>query len=74
MPETWFALSHEDQAEALEIAAASTGRPPHLLEKDNWVVWILSAIYQSKLADKLTFKGAHHCPKLTKSLTGFQKI
>jgi hypothetical protein len=31
--EPWFALSRADQAEALEVAAAATGRPPHLLEK-----------------------------------------
>jgi hypothetical protein len=34
--ESWFALSRADQAEALEVAAAATGRPPHLLEKDIW--------------------------------------
>ena len=34
MAEPWFALSRADQAEALEVAAAATGRPPHLLEKD----------------------------------------
>lgn len=73
MPETWFALSHEDQAEALEIAAASTGRPPHLLEKDNWVVWILSAIYQSKLADKLTFKGGTSLSKAYKIIDRFSE-
>lgn len=52
MADSWFALSREDQAEALEVAAAQTGRPPHLLEKDIWVVWTLSAIYESSLADK----------------------
>ena len=34
MADSWFTLSREDQAEALEVAAAQTGRPPHLLEKD----------------------------------------
>jgi len=34
--ESWFALSRADQAEALEVAALATGRPPHLLEKDIW--------------------------------------
>jgi hypothetical protein len=36
--ESWFALSRADQAEALEVAAAATGRPPHLLEKDIWEI------------------------------------
>ena len=50
MAESWFSLSPEDQVEALEFAAARTGRPAHLLEKDIWVVWVLAAIYESDLA------------------------
>jgi len=57
MAEPWLGLSRQDQAEALEVAAARTGRPAHLLEKDIWVVWVLSAIYCSDLAKTLTFKG-----------------
>lgn len=49
MAESWFSLSRDDQAEALEFAASRTGRPAHLLEKDIWVVWVLSAIYESDL-------------------------
>ena len=44
MPESWFELSQADLSEALEVAAARSGRPAHLLEKDIWVVWALSAI------------------------------
>jgi hypothetical protein len=51
--DSWFSLSTADQQEALEVAAASTGRPAHLLEKDIWVVWTLGAIYGSDLANKL---------------------
>jgi hypothetical protein len=50
MAESWFSLSRADQAEALEVAAAQTDRPPHLLEKDICVVWTLSAIYKSNLS------------------------
>ncbi len=57
MADAWIGLSRQDQAEALEVAAARTGRPAHLLEKDIWVVWVLSAIYGSDLAKTLTFKG-----------------
>lgn len=64
MAESWFSLSREDQAEALEFAAARTGRPAHLLEKDIWVVWVLSAIYESDLASKLTFKGGTSLSKV----------
>ncbi len=64
MAESWFQLSHRDQAEALEVAAARSGRPAHLLEKDIWLVWVLSAIYTSPLNEKLTFKGGTSLSKV----------
>ena len=71
MADSWFTLSREDRAEALEVAAAQTGRPPHLLEKDIWVVWTLSAIYESILAERLTFKGGTSLSKLYKIIDRF---
>jgi len=73
LSESWFTLSREDQSEALEVAAASTGRPPHLLEKDTWVVWSLSAIYESALAKKLTFKGSTSLSKAYKIVDRFSE-
>lgn len=73
MADSWFTLSREDQAEALEVAAAQTGRPAHLLEKDIWVVWTLSAIYESALAEKLTFKGGTSLSKVYKIIDRFSE-
>lgn len=73
MADSWFALSRKDQSEALEVAAAQTGRPPHLLEKDIWVVWTLSAIYGSALANKLTFKGGTSLSKVYKVIDRFSE-
>ena len=73
MSESWFALSRADQAEALEVAAGRTGRPAHLLEKDIWVVWALSAIYGSTLAEKLTFKGGTSLSKVYKIIDRFSE-
>jgi hypothetical protein len=73
LPESWFSLSRVDQAEALEVAAGRTGRPAHLLEKDIWVVWALSAIYDSTLADKLTFKGGTSLSKVYKIISRFSE-
>lgn len=73
MADSWITLSREDQAEALEVAAAQTGRPPHLLEKDIWVVWTLSAIYESALAEKLTFKGGTSLSKVFKIIDRFSE-
>lgn len=73
MAESWFALSRQDQAEALEVAAGRCGRPAHLLEKDLWVVWTLSAIYASPIADMLTFKGGTSLSKVYKVIDRFSE-
>lgn len=73
MPESWFALSSADQAEALEVAADRSGRPTHLLEKDIWVVWTLSAIYDSPLGNSLTLKGGTSLSKVYKVIDRFSE-
>lgn len=57
MPEQFIKLSLADQKEALLFAAAKTGRPDYLLEKDVWVVWTLSALFNSPFGAHLVFKG-----------------
>lgn len=73
MAESWFSLSRQDQAEVLEVAAGRTGRPAHLLEKDVWVVWLLSVIYNSALAEKLTFKGGTSLSKVYRVIERFSE-
>ncbi|MFM7653695.1 MAG: nucleotidyl transferase AbiEii/AbiGii toxin family protein, partial [Vulcanococcus sp.] len=58
MAESWFSLSAADQREALEVAAAESGWPAYLLEKDIWVVWALQSLgADAQLLASLTFKG-----------------
>lgn len=58
MAESWFSLSADDQREALEVAAAASGWPAYLLEKDIWVVWALQSLgADEQLLASLTFKG-----------------
>lgn len=73
MAEAWFQLSRQDQSEALEVAAARLGRPAHLLEKDIWLVWALSAIYDSPLNKKLTFKGGTSLSKVYRIIERFSE-
>lgn len=73
MPESWFSLSRRDQAEALEFAAAKTGRPAHLLEKDIWVVWVLSALYGADVGPALTFKGGTSLSKVYRIIDRFSE-
>lgn len=73
MAEPFLALGRDDQGEVLEQARAMTGRPPHLLEKDVWVVWALGALFGSPLAAGLTFKGGTSLSKAYKVIDRFSE-
>ena len=73
MAEHYFALSKEDQGEVIEQAREKTGRPTHLLEKDVWVVWTLGALFESRLAADLTFKGGTTLSKAYKIIDRFSE-
>ena len=53
----FFELSADERLEALAQAANASGRPPHLLEKDVWVVWSLQHLFAAPYAPHLVFKG-----------------
>lgn len=53
----FFELSAGERLEALNAAASSSGRLPHLLEKDIWVVWSLRHLFDGPHAGYLVFKG-----------------
>ena len=57
MPDDYFQLSRQNQASALAAASDFSGRAPHLLEKDIWVVWALATLFRSDLGANLVFKG-----------------
>jgi hypothetical protein len=73
VPESYFSLSEKDKAELLDTAAARSGRPAHLLEKDIWVVWSLSAIFASPLERVLTFKGGTSLSKAYGAIDRFSE-
>lgn len=41
----FFQLPPAERLEALNVAADQSGVPPHLLEKDVWVVWSLQHLF-----------------------------
>lgn len=53
----FFQLSAAERLEALNTAANTSGIPPHLLEKDIWVVWSLQHLFTGPYAQHLVFKG-----------------
>lgn len=57
MAEVFLKLSASDRRDALGVAAARSGRPTHLLEKDVWVVWTLATLFGSQIGSHLVFKG-----------------
>ena len=68
MLDAYFDLSSEDSYDALQAAASRSGRPAHLLEKDIWVVWSLSALFDAPFAAHLVLKGGTSLSK------GYQAI
>ena len=73
MLERYFDLSPSDKKELLETAAERSGHSPHLLEKDVWVVWSLSALFRSDLRASLTFKGGTSLSKAYKAIDRFSE-
>jgi hypothetical protein len=57
MPEPFLSLGQADRRDALLKAAGDSGRPPHLLEKDVWLVWTLQQLFDSSFGGALVFKG-----------------
>ncbi len=73
MADGFFALSPADRRDALEVAAARCGRAVHLLEKDVWVVWTLSVLFESDFADDLVFNGGTSLSKAYQAIERFSE-
>jgi hypothetical protein len=73
VPESYFQLSAKDQAHALAAGTSASGRPQHLLEKDIWVVWALSTLFESELGAHLVFKGGTALSKAYKVIRRFSE-
>ena len=67
-------LSQADRRDLLGVAAANSGLPPHLLEKDVWVVWALDALFGSALGDHLVFKGGTSLSKAYGVIHRFSEV
>ncbi len=53
----WINLSTEQKIQVLEQTGIAKGLPAFVIEKDWWVCILLRAIFQSKYADSIIFKG-----------------
>jgi hypothetical protein len=73
MADVFFSLSQADRRDALEVAAARSGRAVHLLEKDVWVVWKLNALFESDFSGHLVFKGGTSLSKAYQAIGRFSE-
>lgn len=73
MAEEFLSLSSADRTEALGVATSASGRPAHILEKDIWVVWTLSALFESSFGKHLVFKGGTSLAKAYKAIRRFSE-
>ena len=73
MVESFFSYSKRDRHEALVAAASASGRPPHLLEKDVWVVWALAVLFEAPFGKHLVFKGGTSLSKAYGAIRRFSE-
>lgn len=73
MVEAFLSLSTKDRADALAVAASRIGRPPHILEKDVWVVWALSTLFEAPFGPHLVFKGGTSLSKAYQAIRRFSE-
>ena len=69
----FFQLSTAERLDALNVAANTSGLPPHLLEKDLWVVWSLRHLYTGPYANHLVFKGGTSLSKAYRVIRRFSE-
>ena len=69
----FHSLSLDEQRDAIGFAAGESGRPPHLLEKDIWVVQILQNLFATEYGGALTFKGGTSLSKAYNAIRRFSE-
>ena len=69
----WFNLNIEDRLAVLQQASAISAINNKALEKDIWVTIVLDAIFRSKYAEHLHFKGGTSLSKAWKIIERFSE-
>ena len=69
----FHSLSPDEQRDAIGFAGGESGRPPHLLEKDIWVVQLLKILFATEYGGELTFKGGTSLSKAYSAIRRFSE-
>ena len=64
MAEPFLSLHARDKADILRTAAARSGRPAVILEKDVWVCWLLQVLFSIPDRHPMAFKGGTSLSKV----------
>lgn len=67
----WINLADERKLQVLEQVENAIGLPAFVVEKDWWVCVILKAVFQSRYADSIIFKGGTSLSKAYNLIHGF---
>jgi hypothetical protein len=73
MADLFLELLPDERREALVVAAAASGRPLHLLDKDVWVVWILDVLFRAPFVSHIVFKGGSSLSKAYQIIRRFSE-
>ncbi len=66
-------LSSDERRLYIEQAAIQRNVSPVIMEKDFWVCWLLSILFESEFADSLVFKGGTSLSKVFGAIDRFSE-
>lgn len=69
----WINLKEKQKVQILEQLGAERGLPAFVIEKDWWVCILLKAVFQSKYADSIIFKGGTSLSKAYQLINRFSE-
>lgn len=69
----WITLTTEQKQNIITQTAVKTGLPAYAVEKDGWVCILLQAIFQSKYATSIIFKGGTSLSKAYNIINRFSE-
>ena len=73
MPDAFFQLAPEEQAEILQTFAGKLGRRPEHLEKDVWICWVLQGLFTMPDHLPMAFKGGTSLSKVYGAIRSFSE-
>ena len=57
----------------MEAYSSESSKPPFLLEKDIWIVWVLDCLFRAPFGDDLVFKGGTSLSKAYRAIDRFSE-